>query len=326
MSQRVSEAYPELFHYTTVKGLGGIVESQQLWATHWADLNDTLELQQFRQKAIEFVRPMLQEQCRKRAAADAQLKEKAERKGGCDQAAAHDTTKLLDAMHVTSFGPDGFAGPFLTCFCAHAADSFEHRNGLLSQWYGYGASGGVALVFDSKGLEDLMAAEAHVFCHSFNHCGNVRYDIHPLTCENYYCEPWFVDFRKELCILADKFYSEPRPSLKDIVEPFVKSSTMLKHRGFEEEKEIRIVVSPYLEGQQGIFAKAPGEAGALKTLKYRRRGEREVRYIELFGSQPLPIKRVIVGPSAVQNFNHQEAVKIVPGEVEVSKSETPFIG
>jgi hypothetical protein len=35
---------PELFHYTNLNGLNGILESNSLWATHFSQLNDQTEV------------------------------------------------------------------------------------------------------------------------------------------------------------------------------------------------------------------------------------------------------------------------------------------
>ena len=40
---RVSDERPEIFHYTSVSALRGIVETNALWATHVRHLNDSSE-------------------------------------------------------------------------------------------------------------------------------------------------------------------------------------------------------------------------------------------------------------------------------------------
>lgn len=47
MPKPISEEYPELFHYTNSAGLSGIIQSQTLWATHYAYLNDAEEVKHF---------------------------------------------------------------------------------------------------------------------------------------------------------------------------------------------------------------------------------------------------------------------------------------
>ena len=38
------KSHPELFHYTTLNGLRGILENGSLWATHYSHLNDSTEI------------------------------------------------------------------------------------------------------------------------------------------------------------------------------------------------------------------------------------------------------------------------------------------
>lgn len=49
---RVSDAHPELHHYTDWKGLQGIVRTRSLWATHYQDLNDYSEMDQLKAHLI----------------------------------------------------------------------------------------------------------------------------------------------------------------------------------------------------------------------------------------------------------------------------------
>ena len=54
-----SDIYPELFHYTTLGGLEGILKSQSLWATHYQDLNDSQEMIYAKQVLKKHVVPYL---------------------------------------------------------------------------------------------------------------------------------------------------------------------------------------------------------------------------------------------------------------------------
>ncbi|MER0171630.1 MAG: hypothetical protein DU489_13715 [Nitrosomonas sp.] len=47
MTKSLAEVHPELFHYTNAKGLMGIIESQSIWATHYAYVNDSEEIRHF---------------------------------------------------------------------------------------------------------------------------------------------------------------------------------------------------------------------------------------------------------------------------------------
>lgn len=52
MQKSVAEEHPELFHYTNITGLTGIIQSQTLRATHYAYLNDSEEVRHFHKNQL----------------------------------------------------------------------------------------------------------------------------------------------------------------------------------------------------------------------------------------------------------------------------------
>ena len=48
--------HPELHHYTTFDGLVGITQNNNLWATHFSQLNDTSELNVLKQPLIDVLK------------------------------------------------------------------------------------------------------------------------------------------------------------------------------------------------------------------------------------------------------------------------------
>lgn len=110
-----------LFHYTSVEGLKGIIESQELWATNLAYMNDTREMH----TGSAVIQEIL--------AAD------------IDHATDQQTKKLLQALQEYS-GKSPIKNAHAVCFS---------KNGdQLSQWRGYGSNGkGYAIGFDPSALE-----------------------------------------------------------------------------------------------------------------------------------------------------------------------------
>src|SRR4051794_6267333 len=47
-AQRIVKTHKELHHYTGAVGLKGIVESNSMWATYFADMNDAQEIHSLR--------------------------------------------------------------------------------------------------------------------------------------------------------------------------------------------------------------------------------------------------------------------------------------
>jgi hypothetical protein len=107
------------------------------------------------------------------------------------------------------------------------------------------------------------------------------------------------------------------------------SATAFKHRGFYEEREVRLVAmagtkfaADSIKGQDGYTPMPFREASTIERDGASR------RYISLFGKdcERLPIEHVIVGPSRNQSENLEIARKIVGNAIPISKSATPFVG
>jgi hypothetical protein len=121
----------------------------------------------------------------------------------------------------------------------------------------------------------------------------------------------------------------PSPDV-DPFEQLLLVAPFLKHQGFSEEREVRVVSSPasnetleVVRSQIKDFTAPP-----LKVIHHRHRAEAATPYVVLFDNtvHELPIKRVIVGPSRRQRENHQQAAELLGGAIKLVNSETSFIG
>src|SRR5579872_521596 len=120
-----------LYHYTDAAGLLGILESQRLWATNAAYLNDPTEL----------------------------LHARAVYKGWLEARTEQGIAReLLDNVKVIDLMLEHIFHVFVACFC---------RNGdLLSQWRGYGSGGrGFAIGLDRRmiGIRTPLATPVNFF-------------------------------------------------------------------------------------------------------------------------------------------------------------------
>jgi len=106
------------------------------------------------------------------------------------------------------------------------------------------------------------------------------------------------------------------------------AATAFKHQGFYEEREVRLVAMAGTELAADVERKTGRTPPPLKEVCRTSRGGRVHRHISLFGKgfAPLPVQRVIVGPSRSQDVNAAFAQKIVGRKVPVSTSATPYIG
>jgi hypothetical protein len=118
----------------------------------------------------------------------------------------------------------------------------SRKNGLLSQWRGYGGHGSYALVFDTHQLDELLSLEwrAHFWAHL-----NIEKVVYLDGLET--LEQEFPDLLKSSTTFMSKFLDGQSCADIDLFTPFSRASTLLKHRGFREEREVRIVACPMSE-------------------------------------------------------------------------------
>jgi hypothetical protein len=322
--EHVSDKYPLLFHYTTVDAFEKIYRSKTFWATHYQGLNDTSELQGFRPKLRDRILEVIHGLFARRMESDQQFTQSVQDRGGIDLVAKREAEIHSNLFHENTFGRKGFEETFVCCFCAHKTGSHEARHGLLSQWRAYGAGGGVAIALRARDIERLLDRERTAFSHPVNHIGDVTYDVDENDGEiQKLCHGVF----DSLPGYFDEFYKDvpgtPRLGL-EFLRSLIFATTLLKHQAFAEEREVRIVVSPRPTNSDSVFYEKL--VSGRKSIRYRQKGKREFRYIELFGNLPLPIEYVIVGPSRIQNVNFQRIRDLVGSDIRLTRSETPFVG
>jgi hypothetical protein len=153
----------ELYHYTGIHGLKGIIESQTLWATHYKYLNDTEEVIHLRDKLPEFLRPVFKKIFSGLNPRERQLV--LNDYHSIDMAVEEEPKKLSTIMYnVTFVGAEKkppIAEPYITAFCrVDKTNEPVANHGLLSQWRGYGTQGGYSIIFDAEGLRQLVEEEA----------------------------------------------------------------------------------------------------------------------------------------------------------------------
>ncbi|MFN0041582.1 MAG: hypothetical protein ACKVSF_00020, partial [Alphaproteobacteria bacterium] len=128
--------------------------------------------------------------------------------------------------------------------------------------------------------------------------------------------------------------NEPPASFDSLLRKFPHATTIYKHQGFAEEREVRIVACPTTPERHKKFLEAdPNDAKMHEPLKqFHYPDDRRDPYIALFDfPKPavLPIRRIIVGPNADQKTKIRELRKWlddVPNyrRLEVYPSQTPF--
>jgi len=323
------QEHPELHHYTSIEGLRGIVESNTLWATHFEDLNDASEFIHLRRPLVEALsirlRPTLiiwREGSFKRA-------RDLERWGGVPRVATGLAADLVQALYTTAFGSgtgDALATPYVASFCSHSGDmEYERRNGLLSQWRGYGGRDGVCIVFETARLVEMLRREFTDAYWVHMVIGSAEYAVNEASIDRLFpglvarCEDVVASMIKE---------GGPSSLPDDLFPQLVDGASRYKHRGFFEEREVRLVAIPAPASTLALMREQHPDfkAGPLKTVARRPRGNGQARYVILFeeAAMELPINRVIVGPSPRQVENEAVVRSALPGKISVVRSETPF--
>ena len=167
---------------------------------------------------------------------------------------------------------------------------------MLSQWRGYGRNGRYALVFDTRQLDDLLALEWRAHFWAKLDIEKVVYFEGSETLEKEFPDLLATTTQLLSRILYKKSYSDI-----DIFTPFSRAATLLKHRGFREEREVRIVACPQSARALADRGKRNELLGwpPIKKVRLQRILK---KYVALFESlnATLPIKRIIVGPGANQ--------------------------
>jgi hypothetical protein len=322
MSKKFYADHEEVFHYTTATGLRGIAHSKTLWASHSRFLNDTEEGVSFCKRILPMI---LRSEFRKYVAESEELSARV-------QAADHLGVNLFDywlernvqglqkAQHMAQ---DHYVMSFST-----TKDEWISQNGLLSQWRGYGLDGGYAIVFDAKELADLLNTERELYHEEGWAWGDVQYNMEEFSSvQDEQVLEHFQSVRKAAYAYWTTADIEKAYPAFESIELL---SAFCKHRGFEEEGEVRMVVSmPSPEMGQDLS----NESGKpyRKVSSYLRDGV-PVPCIHLFEGQKLktlPIRRVIVGPHP-EKQDRKRAVEILLRDQGINAKvlvlDTPFRG
>lgn len=331
--QEIYDKHKYLYHYTTMAGLKGILNSQTLRATHYKYLNDTSEINHMRQSLVDLLVPIAKAIAVEQSQQNSEAKKHIRKHGGVKAVAQHDSKAMVNRLYRATFaekvGDVAFAEPFITSFCSHDRDSsYVRRNGLLSQWRSYGGKSGFAIVFDTKKLVRLLQKEGNRYHHDI---GDLKTVVYAGNDEVFLAE--FKDLHKALKKNFEAQVKGEKAYMGETLPLFVISVSRFKHEGFEEEREVRIITSPTTEALRKIYQDAgvydTKDSREFKQIQVRRKGSRKIPYIELFDfpqSPILPIKRIIIGPHKYQRRLVKEVKGMIVGlGIEVNCCETPFV-
>ncbi len=286
---------PPLFHYTGAPGVRGILNSDSIWASGAQHMNDWME--------VVYGYNMMMSALRDVVGA-----------GGLDSEAQNIFENVLRVMEQ----PDS---PFVDAYFA----AFCEKGNLLSQWRAYAGTQGCALEMDPMVIKGELALTTKALARNVR-LAKVEYD--PKRQEK--------SFRSVLDELIETIKERRGGSethvnaLVDFVRVVMSSwAATVKHPGFEEEQEWRVIFQPLITAQEKY----------LSTEEFVVRVEEEhlVTHVELIpsdvmprrnGKRPtLPIKSITCGPN-VSMRSTMRALEILLRNngyegVEILKSEIP---
>jgi hypothetical protein len=224
-------------------------------------------------------------------------------------------------------GVDNISPFFVVSFCRHPDDSPEYEQGLLSQWRGYADTGGFAIEFD----EDKLDALARLEQISFAYVGFRSLDVEYKSHEKIFVREDYVGVAGDIIrgmfgtIGQDVSDITGRTSISEAVVKYAKTAPFLKHPGFYEEQEYRLVFVCLRVSKIDQSEKRPP-----KEIKFRNKGGLLVPFIELFKLHPpsLPIKGIIVGPHPLQEKQAESVRMLIEREgfrdVMIRLSNIPY--
>jgi hypothetical protein len=159
--------------------------------------------------------------------------------GGLAEIAAYQATRVVQGFYDTSFRSPARLDIYVTSFCTHANDPYAKEHGLLSQWRGYGGEGGYCIVFDTAALIELLQREfgAHYWFMPLK-LAQVHYRTADLSVEDVFA-PLLIETHKLFSALLDR-----KEIPEEAIAYFLWAASLLKHQGFREENEARIVAIP----------------------------------------------------------------------------------
>ncbi|WP_280267470.1 DUF2971 domain-containing protein [Nocardia wallacei] len=284
----------QLYHYTDIRGLHGILKSGQLWATHMTYLNDALEIKH----GISVICGLIESQAK-------WLEENPEQTTNPEGVPFVASLYRAMSKGVSGMGTnlESKLAPFVTCL--------SRSRDQLSQWRGY-ANGGYALAFDHGALESSLT--------------QVDTDNNPI-------EPQPPLKLSKVAYLEEQIYEQVKDmvqgrmegtaeevkakgdakaseSARQFFDHIVDIVSTLKHRTFNEEHEYRIVArcheTFYTESALGLIPRT--------SIRFDKRA----------------LSEVIVGPGAFSDLRKASIERWLEehrseyGDVQLTPSRVPY--
>lgn len=313
-----------LFHYTSTKGLYGILDTGVLWATHFRFLNDAQECRQAEQ-SLE--RHLFQGISRKIAALV--VNRQVTLPSGVDtkKAASIEAANIVKILYQVIFKA---VDPFVfSAFLCGPAEKKRFQDGELQHWATYGRDGYAIQIAPAR-LNAILEKEAKTYTHGGVFCSAVEYvDDNAIPLSPPPSLKCYYDDLEAVAVKLVEYTATGRdrtPELDKDIEsafvPFVRTAAFVKNKCFEHEREGRIVFYRH---------KSIPEGRRNHPLRFALHNSFGIPYIALFGNTLMgpetPIERIIIGPHP-ERLRRREALEIYLAaknlSIPVTESDLPY--
>jgi hypothetical protein len=215
---------------------------------------------------------------------------------------------------------------YICCLCAGDSRRLPHPQDLLSQWRAYGSNGrGACISFGAGEIEwaiNKHYAPGTIFNRS--HPPDRRHRL-----DGWLFEPVLYEDAHQKAVIRRLVYDAVTDgsasgtiNIGHLVDALLMVTPLMKHRGFSEEREWRLVLLP-------DFLTLPGlPAGALPPdLPYfRPRPDLLVPYVDIKSAlqRRLTVLQVMIGPSNIPELNEKAIERVQGAPRPILKSEIPY--
>ena len=189
---------------------------------------------------------------------------------------------------------------------------------------------GFCIVFNTKRLFNVLQNECDKYFYLPSHLSDVVYSHDTIKLQEEF-ESGLKSINKYVeGFLSSAILGIAQPQAANAQLAFMQIATRFKHQGFHEEREVRIVVAPIVrEAELQLWRnKNTNNSKSEKKIEYRRLKNLSAPYVQLFGRsfEPLPIERIIIGPSQNGSAAAELIRRIANGRnIEISESKTPYV-
>lgn len=306
-----------LFHYTTAKGLIGILTTGQLWSTAYYCANDESELAVGKGVLSPLFRNHTHELIRNN---DPRIVTFA-RRGVDPREYGENFEQQIISLALS------LLGVYITCFCRPTGEE-DFQHGLLSQWRGYAIDGGYAIQFSRKKL--LAAIEGARSAAGLNYdLMDVHYQVaNPLKAEVVRHSDAFLraysDYLDELAQPIDFNVKTMRSPIAGLpggpLEALLNYLAHTKNVHFREERECRLsLVQPTATDIDGSLPVAYYERGGI-PIPYTQTPKPTVNVLDC-------IEWVVVGPAPRLQARFKAVAQLArqhSRQIRVRPSHIPF--